>query len=247
METGVQGGGESTDTTQQKNDGGEQTTESRLLSEFENFRNDVSSQLGELRSYVEPEDDEDDPDADYEDDGYQDPDGYTDPDLQADDFDDDGQINPEAAQRALDQMMEQKFASMIEPHVRATQQMQEAQKERERASYADHLEATYPQLSDPDLVNEMLEKTAAQAHYLAERKGLGPAEARDLAEDPEFFEMVFLAEQARNGMGAAGAAGQQDVTLETGGAAGPTAPEWDEKKVAQGIVNAGGRKFRLGS
>lgn len=238
METGVQGGGES---TEQSQDTGQEAQDSRLLQEFENFRTDVTSRLQQMQDSYEVEDDEGEEEEQAADEV-----GTGAPQFTDDDFDDNGNLSQEAQSRALRGVMQDVFAEMIQPHVEETRQIRNERMQEKNDAYADYLEATYPDLQDADTQNEVLEQAAVQAGYYAE--AMGRPELAELANSPQFIEQIYLAEQAKKGKGVAGAAGQQDVQLETGGSAGPAPAALDDDAMGDKIVNAGrNRRFRLGS
>lgn len=158
------------------------------------------------------------------------------------DFDADGELKPEAQQRALQSMIDQRVAEALSP-------MQRARAEERRVAEADALEAKYPDLADPAKREPILGTAREFANFMAERTG-DPSRA-DMWTEPVFIELVMLAQIGKQAAGGQQAAGQQkDVTLERGGSAGPGGDGGGgtSNERAQSIVKlAQSSKYRLGS
>jgi hypothetical protein len=227
--------------------GGEPVTLDRVFSAFEGFRTDVTSRFEGLeRRFTAPADEDDEDDEEL---GPGAPAGASGPAFfdarrfSDEDFDEDGQIKPEAQMRELRSTFEGWYAEM-----RAPEQAQ--MREQERSARADALEKKHPVFADPEKRQPILAEAKARAAAMAKRTG--QRELRSAWTDPDYLEATYLSmvgEKALQGEVPAGAGGEKEVTLETGGSAGPSSAGGDgSKAVAKSIVALANKsKFRLGS
>jgi hypothetical protein len=211
-----EGGGESAETP---------ASLDRLMESFETFKGEVSGRFDTLSKQIPK------PSADEEDDGEgddEDFEGYS-FDFEDNDFDETGDLTPDAQMRALQGMIQQAVADAQRP-------MLEQQAAERRMSQSNALEDKYPQLKEDDFQDEMIEKTIAFAKQIG-----APA----LAREPALLEIVYLAHRAQEKAGDEVSAGdEREVKLEHGGAARANAA--GERDDGDAIVKAaGGGKFRL--
>lgn len=214
--------------------GGDEGSEaSRLLEAFQTFQQDVGSRFEQLEQRLpQPQQqEEEEPQDEFDPSLYEvDPSGFSD-----EDFGDDGELTPEAQQRAFAEMVQRAARAEAEKLVNPLieQRMQE-----QRDRYADELEERYPQLQDPETQDRMISLTVEAANRLGRP---------EMARDPQLLEMVYLAEQARERAGQEVPAGStQGVALERGGSAGP-ADASEGPDDGERIVSAYNRQhFRLG-
>ena len=149
--------------------------------------------------------------------------------LTQEDYDAQGQITPEAAQRELQRMIREEAEKIADERVKAAvTPLQEERIAERRAAEADAIEAKYPELQDEKVLSEMVGKTIQAA------KSRGRDE---LAAEPWFFEMVYLAERAgeRAGQESPDGAGR-DVSLESAGGASAAGAEQEEEDPGDRIV-----------
>lgn len=140
----------------------------------------------------------------------------------------DPQQQQEAQLQALREFVRQEAQSLVEP-------LQTQQSETERYIGLSALEDTYPDLQDPEIARETLQRS------LEIGKAIGVDRAH--ATHPDFVEQVYLA--GRNLQGAegetpAGVSDQDEVVLEGGGGASRAQPE---PNLAEAIVNSGNRRL----
>lgn len=141
--------------------------------------------------------------------------------LSSDDYDGQGQITPEAAQRELNRMIREEAERIADERVQAAVAPIHEQREADRrVAEANAIEARYPELQDEAVLKEMVARTAAAAEELGRP---------ELAAEPKFFEKVYLAERAgeRAGQESPDGAGR-DVPLESAGGASVAADEEEE-------------------
>lgn len=206
--------------------GGEQATGGggdRLFDAFQSFQQDVTGRLDQFEQrFEEPADDErDDPYAGLDDAAV----------FGNEDYDVDGQLTPEAQQRAFEQMVQQGVQAAMQPHL-------EAQEQQRRDAEADALEDKYPVLGDPAKAGEYIDKAVQQARLLGRP---------ELAREPGFLEMVYLADEATKKSAAEqSAGGQQEVTLERGGGAAPADGSGGGNDDAKRIAGLAARRFSVG-
>ncbi|HMS60682.1 MAG TPA: hypothetical protein PKD63_00260 [Solirubrobacteraceae bacterium] len=205
--------------------GGEQATGGggdRLFEAFQSFQQDVTGRLDQFEQrFEEPADDSEDPYA-----GLDDAAVFGD-----EDYDVDGQLTPEAQQRAFEQMVQQGVQAAMQPHL-------EAQEQSRRDAEADALETKYPVLGDPAKAGEYIDKAVQQAQLLGRP---------ELAREPGFLEMVYLADEATKKSAAEqSAGGQQEVTLERGGGAAPADGSGGGNDDAKRIAGLAARRFSVG-
>lgn len=194
----------------------------RLFDAFQSFQQDVTGRLDQFEQrFEEPADDPEDPYA-----GLDDAAVFGD-----EDYDVDGQLTPEAQQRAFEQMVQQGVQAAMQPHL-------EAQEQSRRDAEADALEAKYPVLGDPAKAGEYIDKAVQQAQLLGRP---------ELAREPGFLEMVYLADEATKKSAAEqSAGGQQEVTLERGGGAAPADGSGGGNDDAKRIAGLAARRFSVG-
>ena len=194
----------------------------RLFEAFQSFQQDVTGRLDQFEQRFEEEPaDDDDPYA-----GLDDAAVFGD-----EDYDVDGQLTPEAQQRAFEQMVQQGVQAAMQPHL-------EAQEQSRRDAEADALEAKYPVLGDPAKAGEFIDKAVQQAQLLGRP---------ELAREPAFLEMVYLADEAtRKSAAEQSAGGQQEVTLERGGGAAPADGSQGGNDDAKRIAGLAARRFSVG-
>lgn len=194
----------------------------RLFEAFQSFQQDVTGRLDQFEQrFEEPADDSEDPYA-----GLDDAAVFGD-----EDYDVDGQLTPEAQQRAFEQMVQQGVQAAMQPHLE-----QRAQDRRD--AEADALETKYPVLGDPAKAGEYIDKAVQQAQLLGRP---------ELAREPGFLEMVYLADEATKKSAAEqSAGGQQEVTLERGGGAAPADGSGGGNDDAKRIAGLAARRFSVG-
>ena len=157
----------------------------------------------------------------YEDDGF--------PDLE---LGDDGEVDPEAAQKFLDDLVQKRASGIAEQTVQKAlapvlEQLTEQRIERD----ADALIQQYPQLRDQKVADAVLERATNVALQL----GLSNDEAAKLVTSRAFIELNLkagMAEQAAAGT----PAGESSFALEGAGGQGPAEAEPD---FARQVVEAG--------
>lgn len=194
----------------------------RLFEAFQSFQQDVTGRLDQFEQRFEEEPaGDDDPYA-----GLDDAAVFGD-----EDYDVDGQLTPEAQQRAFEQMVQQGVQAAMQPHL-------EAQEQSRRDAEADALEAKYPVLGDPAKAGPYIDKAVQQAQLLGRP---------ELAREPAFLEMVYLADEAtRKSAAEQSAGGQQEVTLERGGGAAPADGSQGGNDDAKRIAGLAARRFSVG-
>lgn len=204
--------------------GGEQATGGggdRLFEAFQSFQQDVTGRLDQFEQRFEEPADDEDPYAGLDDAAV----------FGNEDYDVDGQLTPEAQQRAFEQMVQQGVQAAMQPHLE-----QRAQDRRD--AEADALEAKYPVLGDPAKAGEYINKAVQQAQLLGRP---------ELAREPGFLEMVYLADEATKKSAAEqSAGGQQEVTLERGGGAAPADGSGGGNDDAKRIAGLAARRFSVG-
>jgi hypothetical protein len=198
---------------------------SRLMEQFNTFTSDVTSRLDRFEQAQQPEEDEEDDDdlSQY----ALDPNDFSD-----DDFSDDGNLTPEAQQRAFVEMMRRVAKAELAPF--------EAQRaEERRVAEADALEEKYPELQEESVQDAMIEKVVAFA------KQIGQPE---LAREPALLEMVYLAEKAKERAGDEIPAGsERTVRLQTGSTA-PPAESREQTDDGDRIVSLANKShYRIGT
>lgn len=208
--------------------GGEQATGGggdRLFEAFQSFQQDVTGRLDQFEQRFEEEPADDTP----ADDPYA---GLDDAAVFGDeDYDVDGQLTPAAQQRAFQQMVQQGVQAAMQPHL-------EAQAQQRRDAEADALEAKYPVLGDPAKAGEYIDKCVQQAQLLGRP---------ELAREPAFLEMVYLADEATKKAAAEQSApAGQEVTLERGGGAAPAEGSQGGNDDAKRIAGLAARRFSVG-
>lgn len=135
-------------------------------------------------------------------------------------YDDEGDMDPEAAQRLLAQMTGQQVEKAVGPLMEKIHRM-EVQRGAER------LEQEFPELQEPEVAQATLK---AVDDYAAE---IGRP---DLREDPGFIRLVYLAQKSSERASQEVPAGTAADGLESASGAAAPAPEIDP---AQRIVQAG--------
>lgn len=198
----------------------------RLFEAFQSFQQDVTGRLDQFEQRFEEEPAGDEPAEDpYA--GLNDAAAV----FGDEDYDVDGQLTPEAQQRAFEQMVQQGVQAAMQPHL-------EAQEQQRRDAEADALEAKYPVLGDPAKAGEYIDKCVQQAQLLGRP---------ELAREPAFLEMVYLADEATKKSAAEQSAAEtQEVTLERGGGAAPAEGSQGGNDDAKRIAGLAARRFSVG-
>lgn len=143
-------------------------------------------------------------------------------------------VSPEQAQAVIDQMVERKAQGMVEPL------MQELQSLR---GYLDgkELEEKYPEFKDSGKAQAAAQKAAELAY---ERTG-DEQLAGYLGNQGWFIELAHLADAARQRAADEGSAGEQEVELESAGAAAPGQGEDPDDLLRKAIRESdGGERSR---
>lgn len=196
----------------------------RLFEAFQSFQQDVTGRLDQFEQRFEEEPADDDVQDPYA--GLDDAAVFGD-----EDYDVDGQLTPQAQQRAFEQMVQQGVQAAMQPHL-------EAQEQSRRDAEADALEAKYPVLGDPAKAGEYIDKCVQQAQLLGRP---------ELAREPAFLEMVYLADEATKKSAAEqSATGGQEVALERGGGAAPAEGSEGGNDDAKRIAGLAARRFSVG-
>lgn len=199
--------------------------EDRVAQALDGFRSQMEERFGALEQRLTPAEPESEPEPEQP---------YL-PEFTDDDYDPEGQLTPEAQQRALDELIDRRVQSKVE---QALSPLQEQREEDRRMAEGAALEERYPELQDPAVVEPLV----AKAIQWAEAMG-NP----ELAREPRLFELVYMAEAGQAARRSETPAGTQGLPLERGGSAGPD-PAPQEEDVAgrlvalaqKGRVNFGG-------
>ena len=152
-----------------------------------------------------------------------------DPGPSDDDYDQQGQLTPEAAQRELNRLVDERARAIADERVQAAVGPIQEQREAERrVAEANAIEEKYPELQDEKVLKEMVDLTIQAAQELGKP---------ELAAEPKFFEKVYLAERAgeRAGQESPGGA-DRDVSLESARGASAAGGEEDEEDAGDRIV-----------
>lgn len=161
------------------------------------------------------------------------------PQFAVEDFNESGELTVEAQTRAIQEIAQRQVEAALAP------QREQAQAQR-RDAYADALEQKYPDLQDEATQNAVFDAAIQQASMLAQITGR--PELAELWREPEYLEVVYLAEQAKKRAGDEVPAGsEREVTLERGGAAGPAAQSGQGDDGDRIVAVAQKSRFRLGS
>ena len=193
----------------------------RLLEAFQSFQSETTSRLDGLAARIpeqpaqEPE--QEDPFAGFE------------PAFSPDDYDVDGQLTEQAQRAALDQMVNHAAQEAIKPFL--AQQAQER-----RDAQADALEAKYPVFADEAKAAQYIGQAQQQAAALGKP---------ELAIEPAFLEMVYLADEARKKASDEQSAGGQGVTLERAGGAAPADGSQGDDGTAGRIAKLAAGRFSV--
>ena len=161
------------------------------------------------------------------------------------DFGPDGSVTDEAQDRAFWAAVRQEAQTIAQQQVQEAIAPITAERRQEQVSQqADALEAKYPELTQEDVQNRVLDAAASYAQAL----GVKPELAGEVARSPKFIEVVYLAMKAEEQQASASAPGAApSVPLETGGSAGPAAPTDQPDEGARLVALAQGQRFRLGT
>lgn len=208
----------------------------RFMEEFGTFRGDLTSKLdgltGRLDKIEQPAvaDDDDEP----VDDGF-DLDAWL-REQEGEQFDDEGELTPEAQQQALQAIIRSEIEKAQAPE-RARQQ------EQRRAQDADALEEKYPELADEKVSDAIIGQGQQLAAALAEQTGQ-PALA-ELWREPALIELIYKAGKASEAAESQREPGDE-VQLERGSSV-PASRNGNEQDPGDAIVAAAhGSRFRLG-
>jgi hypothetical protein len=129
-------------------------------------------------------------------------------------YDDSGFADPAAMQQLIEQQAERIVEQRMAPLTQQFQQMQQGM----TAEKLDALQAQYPDLQDPAKAAEVVDDVVTRAQAWGNP---------ELANNPEFVEMVHLSRLGR-AMPQETPAGQgPEAHLESGGGGGPAEPEAD--------------------
>lgn len=160
-----------------------------------------------------------------------------------DDFEVDGTLTDAAQERHFWATVQHEAAQIAEQKVNEALSPIQAEREDERrGTEADALEAKYLELQDADVVEKVLDRAVRHA----QRLGVPADQVNSVATEPAFIELVYLAMKAEEQTAGEPAPSSPGVQLESGGAAGPAAPQ-DAPDLGDRIVKlAGESKFRLG-
>lgn len=194
----------------------------RLLEAFQSFQQETGAQIRALgeripeQPAVEPE--PEDPFAGFE------------PAFSPEDYDVDGQLTEQAQRAALDQMVQHAAQEAVKPFL-----AQQAQERRDRE--ADALEQKYPVFADEAKAAQYIGQAQQQAAALGKP---------ELAIEPGFLEMVYLADEARQKSKAEQSATDQAVTLERAGGAAPADGSQGDDGTAGRIAGLAARRFSVG-
>lgn len=137
-------------------------------------------------------------------------------------------IDPQQAEQAqLQQFVDQRVTNAVQEAIKPLLENQERQR---IVQEADQLEGEFPELADPEKAGQAVET----ARGLAEQMG-----QPELAGDPKFVRLSYLAGKAEQLAAQETPAGstQEAVSIEGGGGATPVSPEEDD--TAQRILMAG--------
>jgi hypothetical protein len=146
------------------------------------------------------------------------------------DFDAQGQITQEAAQRALNEIVASQVELQVEKRLAPERQERIAER---RWNEAVELEKKYPQLADEEFSQRMLDK----AERFAKAQG-NP----ELLLEPALLELVYLSELGGERAAQGSSAGaDRDVPLESASGAGGT-EDVPEDDIADRLVKLAGRK-----
>jgi hypothetical protein len=208
----------------------------RFMEEFAGFRGDLTSRLdgltGRLDKIDQPAADEGEDES--ADDGF-DLDAWL-REQEGEQFDDEGELTPEAQQQALQAIIRSEIEKAQAPE-RARQQ------EQRRAQDADALEEKYPELADDKVSNAIIGQGQQLAAALAEQTGQ-PALA-ELWREPALIELIYKAGKASDAAESQREPGDE-VQLERGSSV-PASRNGNEQDPGDAIVKAAQRShFRLG-
>lgn len=145
------------------------------------------------------------------------------------DYDQQGQLTPEAAQRELNRLVDERARAIADERVQAAVgPIQEQRVAERRVAEADAIQAKYPELEDEAVLKEMVELTVQAANELGKP---------ELAMEPKFFEKVYLAERAGERAGQESPDGaDRDVSLESARGASAAGGEEEEEDIGDRIV-----------
>ncbi len=185
-----------------------------LMAAFEEFRGEVGSRFDRLEQGKQEPETQDEPEDDDPLAGY-------DFAFEDRDYDAEGRLTGVAQMRGMQQMMRQIAAEQVD-------QVRAERADDRRAAEADALEQRYPKLADSKEQQKYVDLAVDEARRLG---------SPELAREPNFLEMVYLAAEAREQAGREVPAGQDPgVTLERGGGAPPAEQTQDDRGDA--IVNS---------
>lgn len=222
-----EGAGQQQETGQQAPDIG------TLMDAFSGFRDDVTSRFDGLEQRVpQPQQAaaEEGEEEDY----------FAPQRFKLDDFDDEGNLTPQAQQRAVKDLVNAAVAEALKP---SQQREEQARINREAGA----LEQKYPDFQDPVKRGPILQAARERAARMAE--AMGKPELAELWREPAFLETSFLADAGSRAAASQTPAGQQDgVVLEQGGSAGPAGDGGQQDETAARIVGLAAKShFRLGT
>jgi hypothetical protein len=208
---------------------------SALMDAFSGFREDVTSRFDGLEARVPA------PAAAAQDDGDAETDYFAAQRFTLDDFDDEGNLKPEAQQRAVRDLVKAEISRELQPE-------RESRQREAHTARANELEEKYPDFKDPAKRGPILQAAKARAARMSQMQGR--PELAELWREPAFLELSMLADVGGRAAASQTPAGQQGgVALEHGGSAGPAGDGGNQQDEDAGrIVNLARQShFRLGT
>ena len=193
----------------------------RLLEAFQSFQRETGEQIAGLAARI-PEQPAQEPEP-------EDPFAGFEPAFSPEDYDVDGQLTEQAQRAALDQMVQHAAQEAVKPFL-----AQQAQERRDRE--ADALEAKYPVFADEAKAAQYIGQAQQQAAALGKP---------ELAIEPAFLEMVYLADEARKKASDEQSADGQGVTLERAGGAAPADGSQGDDGTAKRIAGLAASRFSI--
>lgn len=160
------------------------------------------------------------------------------------DFELDGSLTEQAQERHFWASVQQEARTIAQKQVaEALSPLQEERAAERRDQAADALEAKYSELAKPDVQEKVLD---AAVRY-AQRLGVPQDQVDQVATEPAFIELTYLAMKAESTAAGESAPGAPGVVLEQGGSAGPATGGQDAPDLGDRIVAAAqSQRFRLG-
>jgi hypothetical protein len=171
------------------------------------------------------------------DDGEQDPyaSGYGEPEYDLGQeaeglYDETGEVDPEAAQQFLGQLIDQRAGQLMEQQLGP---VMDTLGELRNAHNASALVAQHPEIQDQAVAEDLMNRATQAAFSL----GVGEEDASVLVQNPAFLELVLQAGKAEQAARGEPAEGRSELDLESGATAGQGQ---SPQEIGRGIVAAGG-------